>query len=460
MVKLILWVLSCLLVSTMGLECFLTCGDFDNCASSRCDGNCGNDVTQSRMSFIKETCVSNDDLCLYREFILDRQGIQISTAIPGGCLLKYEHSEKDNFSILLSEGTNLFTCDSDLCNTPPLESCTADRVKETRNGNCFLNGNDDIEELFSPFSPIRFGDFQVNPDRRDFCVIEDSFQQFRSDSECFGSHIGDTTIESNCTSLNQLKSIDFISCKECANTPGCSPTEATPQPETSQPTTSPTINQFEETDPPTRNPTESPEAETDAPTENPSKNPTKSPEEEESNAPTGNPTESSEEFETNAPTKQPTASPEEEETESPITSEENPSQAPVSGPTSSPTASPDDESLLDNIALLSGVVFAASICVFCATVVLVLFFSRRSKERLKEEDNYIYYIGGEKVKVVDPALVSGQRNVEHDEEEGEEIEAPGVTFTSTLEDVIVQKETNNLSTHTLILPDDIDLEMD
>ena len=409
--KLLLCVLSCVIGSTKGLDCFLTCGDFDHCDSSRCAGKCGGDETLSRMSFILDSCEFDDDLCLYREFIISSEGREISSAMPGGCLFKYEHSETDNFSVALSKGTNLFACDSSFCNPPPLESCTQDTVQNGRTDDCFLDDGDSVDALFTPFSPIRDGDFLQVTDRRNFCVLDESLQQFRSDSECFGNHDGEMPRESKCTALDQLQEIDFVSCEECSETPTCDPTQANAAPETLQPTRPPTLSPVEETD-------------------------------------------------------SPTESPEQEETGAPVLSEENPTQSPIPAVTDSPSDVSEDENILDNLAVLSGVVFAASLCVFCATIALVLFFSkRRSKEKSTEKEKEVepkdfFYIGGEKVKVVDPALVTGQSNTQSNtqsngEEESGEMETPGIKFTA-VDDFDIQKERDSNSTNTVILPNELD----
>ena len=393
-------------------ECFLTCGAFDNCNSPRCAGNCGNDESLSRISFIIDTCDSDDDLCVYREVVMTIEGKSISTVIPGGCLLKYEHSEKDDVHFTLSKGTNLFACEDDFCNVPALESCTESAVKAMRTGRCFLKGNDDIEEIFAPFSPIRAGNFQQESDRRTFCVIDDDdFEQYSPDSSCFGSHVGDTTIESRCTSLDQLQEIDYVECEDCFETPSCDPTNANPGPETLKPTKSPSNAPTEEIKTPTANPTDE--------TENPTISPPK---------------------ETDSPTKNPIA----QETQSPSFFRLNPSQAPIIESTSSPSISVKHESIFDSLAFLIGLVISVSLCTFFGSGTVVLCLSEKSSTRNDKKKDF--YIDGERVHVVDPVFVSRQADVESDETD--KSSSPGLTFLEFLDDVVVKKEQDRYSNNT------------
>ena len=228
-------------------ECFMSCGLFDNCNSDRCQGVCGeNGAVFSQLAFTAVSCKNEGDLCVYREFIFaaNQDGLlQTSTAIPGGCLLEYEHNIVNERRFFFNNGTNLFTCEGDFCNKPPIDKCDIESARNRRDGNdqvqnCAFIENDQVNlDMFS-FQPIRAGNFETIRDRRDFCIINETFRQFDSSSECFGFTGVGFNSESDCVSIaDNLTEIIPTFCVDCTPSENCSPNDPTPPPTRGDPQT-------------------------------------------------------------------------------------------------------------------------------------------------------------------------------------------------------------------------------
>lgn len=402
-------------------ECFITCGSPDRCQNNQCstvNSNCPEDD----FTFEKTTCLNPDDLCVYRETTgKQRNGngqgnnFKDSTvAFPGGCLLEYQHQTEDIERFLFSQGTRLFTCSEDSCNTPPdLSVCRSSRVV------CFVSEGLEEDEMFENQVIRKI----INGERikENNCLLDD-FRLFSAESDCFRSSLSNSV--STCESLGELVEFSVTTCADCDLDLNCNSNEATEGPTviiTQSPTVFPSNS-------PTNLPTESPiSSPTTSPTKNPTQNPTFFPSKSPSLAPTFVllPTESPTRFITQNPTilstKRPTVTvTTKSPTESPILRTDSPTVSEV-------TSVPEEEEIENNdfeetyfLLLLIGAPFC--VCLFCAVILLLVLIAFRSRK-----DNFLV-VPKEYVQAMAIPEVEGDRP-------GVEIVIPQ----SELDEVLVQK---------------------
>lgn len=229
-------------------KCFLSCGSFDNCNNTKCgDNQCGRSAKNLNLAFTVEECPTEDDFCIYREFLLEETGVTESIEIPGGCLSTYQRSFNQE-KFLFTEGVTLFACEGEFCNPPTANAgCSQTQAQARRDGvgqGCELLNGDKLDQIF--FDSDLLHDSVGVADRRQFCINNNRRIVFElgEDPECFGETGPGVDQPSTCT-LAVLPRIPVTKCDDCIDglIANCSVDEKTPPP-TPAPTTNVSEGEF------------------------------------------------------------------------------------------------------------------------------------------------------------------------------------------------------------------------
>lgn len=376
-------------------ECFFSCGDFDDCGIEKCSNVCSGRSQEANLGFTSVECQNDDDLCIYREFLFSRNtggNDKRSAAIPGGCLLEYQHTTSIANNFFFDEGTNLFTCEGDHCNVPPLERCQVDDAIARKNdsddaNNCVFVGSDDFVGIMQQFSPIRGGNFADPDDRREFCILEPIFRQFETDARCFGTI--DPAEPSDCEfieDLNGFEELEIVTCSLCNKSDECDPLIKTPNPALVL---------------------------TRSPTRNPSVKPTFSP-----------------------TLTQPTLSPSEFVEPEPETNPDpEPSGPEQPDPENEPNGSEDDDEPASvNLFLIGGVSCVAFVALSLVVISVTLF--RRNKKMKKEIGNTLF-VDNDQIAIILPSDPENNLN------------RPGVEISSPIDNVVFDKNIDENESNSL-----------
>eukprot|EP00924_Labyrinthula_sp_SR-Ha-C_P004331 snap_masked-scaffold_3-processed-gene-20.19-mRNA-1 protein AED:1.00 eAED:1.00 QI:0/0/0/0/1/1/2/0/376 len=211
---------------TLSTRCFDSCiaADPQTCDQSDiCTERCGESLSgtligfsQSFPAFISVDCASE---CLWGEFNFTRATNNFFIlAFPFGCKENYtpERISSDIAdNIKYSNGVNLFSCEGEFCNLPPLNTeCGIDEVLEytesfSADSPCYITNSKFQETRFNPLRRLGTDGVPENIDFRNRCVDFNSTEVSALGLRRFNSL--DIEIE-----------YDFLTCEECENTNGCS----------------------------------------------------------------------------------------------------------------------------------------------------------------------------------------------------------------------------------------------
>lgn len=234
----VLLVSLCLQGDVLSLSCYDTC--FEDCSSNKCVNHCGASINSlgnvdspfKLPGFIYVECEEGDS-CLLREFeAFDASDEPYLITTPGGCLFDYVR-ENSTFKYWKRDDTQLFSCDEDFCNVPPLDSCDPDTVPLGTGGTSDespeCKGRPQLGQVQKLFvNSVRGG--KQDDDMSERCILDaDSegsftYKQIMEDSPCF--------VENNCSASN-LPLVDVF--MSCTNFGG----------DTDQPTSSPVLTPAE-----------------------------------------------------------------------------------------------------------------------------------------------------------------------------------------------------------------------